>query len=92
MKQNAKHVETECSILSGPPDWQNPVNHKDSGNYLCHRLKLLSKMITAVAKGVPIGDHRKQAMRDNLTAIDKLLGGNGWKRKTISLRMLQQYC
>lgn len=89
MERNARHIETECNTFCDTSGWQKQIYQNDEGNYLIHRLKLLSKMISAVARGVSIGDFRKQAMRDNLSVIDKLLGYNAWKSNAISARMLR---
>lgn len=89
MEDNARHIEIECEVFSAPPDWQKIINQSDDANYLCHRLKLLSKMVIAVARGVSIGDGRKRDLQDNLSAIDKLLGCNAWERNAISVRMLR---
>lgn len=86
MEDNAKHIETECNAFRAPPDWQKIINQRDDANYLCHRLKLLSKILIAVARGVTIGNHRKQDLQDNLSAIDRLLGCNAWKRNVFELQ------
>lgn len=87
VEDNAKHIETECDVFSAPPDWQQIINQSDDASCLCRRLKLLSIIVTDVARGVSIGAYRKQALRDNLSEIDKLLGCNAWERNAIRVRM-----
>jgi hypothetical protein len=91
MEDNARHIETECDAFGAPADWQKIINQSDDASYLYHRLRLLSKMVIAVARGVSISDDRKQDLQDNLTAIDNLIGCNAWKRNAISLRMLRLF-
>ena len=40
-------------------------------------MKLLAIMIKAVAKGFPMGEHRKSAMQENLDLISKTLMFHG---------------
>ncbi len=54
MEHNARHIETECSAFSDSPGWQKQINQNEKGNHLCRRLKLLSRMVTAVARDVSI--------------------------------------
>ena len=89
MEHNARHIESECCMFSDSPGWRKQIDQYDEGSSLCHRLKLLSRMVTAVARGVSIGGHRKQVMRENLSAIDKLIGGNAGERNAINIRMLR---
>jgi hypothetical protein len=71
--ENARHVEMESIDLGSTP--QAAMSRNDEGNentydhLFFQRAKLLAVMMKAVAKGFPIGEHRKNAMQENL---DKL--------------------
>ncbi len=80
MFENAHHVEVESIDLGGliigfPYQYQTSgVMEVDHVFY--QRAKLLAVMVKAVAKGFPMGDHRKTAMQENLDIISQNLTFN----------------
>lgn len=80
MLKNAQYVETE-SIDIGGLAAESPFQYVSSGptnfdHVFYQRVKLLAVMIKAVAKGYPIGEHRKTAMIDNMDIICQTLAFN----------------
>ena len=75
--ENARHVEAESIDLGGLIAGF-PYQHQTSGNMgydhvFYQRVKLLAVMVKAIAKGFPMGDHRKTAMQENLDIICQTL-------------------
>lgn len=80
MLENAQHIETE-SIDMGGLTAERPSQQASSGpvnfdHVFYQRVKLLAVMIKAVAKGYPIGEHRKTALIDNMDMICQALAFN----------------
>ena len=78
MLENATHIETESIDIGGTLDLpQLNVPFQTGAVEMDHvffqRAKLLAVMIKAVAKGFPMGEHRKNAMQENLDAISETL-------------------
>ena len=73
MLENARHIESESIDLGGLVTEQpqpNPVwGSMEFDHVFFQRAKLLAVMIKAVGKGFPMGEHRKQAMRENIDII-----------------------
>lgn len=82
MLENAKHIEAESIDLGGPiidPPHTNPPSQEGDMEFdhvFFQRAKLLAVMIKAVAKGFPMGEHRKKAMQENLDIICQILTFN----------------
>jgi len=81
MLENARHVETESIDLGGLIDAPNVNPSTSTGtmefdHVFYQRAKLLAVMIKAVAKGFPMGEHRKNAMQENLDIISQVLTFN----------------
>ncbi|MFZ1985612.1 MAG: hypothetical protein WAU91_14435 [Desulfatitalea sp.] len=78
--ENAHHI-TQGSIAlgglnSGAQHDCNPLTLSSGREYdhvFYQRVKLLAVMVTAVAKGFPMGENRKAAMRENLESICQTL-------------------
>jgi hypothetical protein len=80
MLENAQHIETE-SIDIGGLTAPLPFQHASSGSMnfdhvFYQRVKLLAVMVKAIAKGYPMGEHRKTAMLDNMDIICRALAFN----------------
>jgi hypothetical protein len=80
MLENAQHIETE-SIDIGGLTAPLPFQHASSGSMnfdhvFYQRVKLLAVMVKAIAKGYPMGKHRKTAMLDNMDIICRALAFN----------------
>ena len=80
MLENANHIESE-SIDLGELTGENPVEDlmkgvMDFDHVFYQRVKLLAVMIKAIARGFPMGDHRKAALKDNLDMICETLTFN----------------
>jgi hypothetical protein len=80
MLENAQHVETE-SIDIGGLTAKHPYQHASSGpmnfdHLFYQRVKLLAVMIKAIAKGYPMGEHRKTALIENMDIICQTLAFN----------------
>jgi hypothetical protein len=80
MLENAQHLETE-SIDIGGLAAAPPFQHASSGpmnfdHVFYQRVKLLAVMIKAIAKGYPMGEHRKTALIDNMDIICRTLAFN----------------
>jgi hypothetical protein len=82
MLENARHIETESIDLGGlvsDPPYLDPgpaTGAMEFDHVFYQRVKLLAVMIKAVAKGFPMGDHRKTAMQENLDIISQVLTFN----------------
>lgn len=77
MLENARHVESESIDLGGllanaavNPGEFGPM---DMDYVFYQRVKLLAVMVKAIAKGYPMGDHRKIALQENLEIISETL-------------------
>ena len=80
MLENAQHIETESIDLGGFV-CEGPFQHASSGpmnfdHVFYQRVKLLAVMIKAIAKGYPMGEHRKTALIDNMDMICQTLAFN----------------
>ena len=73
MLENAEHIESESIDLGGLATGSPPPNHgwgsMDFDHIFFQRVKLLAVMIKAIGKGFPMGEHRKQAMQENIDII-----------------------
>ena len=73
MLENARHIESESIDIGGlaidhtPPKPSAGVMSYDHVFY--QRVKLLAVMIKALGKGFPMGEHRQNAMNENIEAI-----------------------
>ena len=82
MLENARHIETESIDLGGLvseppfPDAACKRSEIEFDHVFFQRVKLLSVMIKSVAKGFPMGEHRKHAMEENLDIICQMLTFN----------------
>lgn len=73
MLENARHIESESIDLGGlvtgsaqpTPTWRA----MEFDHIFFQRVKLLAVMIKAIGKGFPMGEHRKQAMQENIDII-----------------------
>ncbi len=78
MLENARHVESECvdigGLSSGFTPEGGPQETSEVDPVFYQRAKLLAVMIKAVAKGFPMGEHRRAAMRENLEILCRDLG------------------
>jgi len=78
MLENAQHVESECvdlgGLVAGFGSEEVVLPSDDVAHLFYQRAKLLAVMIKAVAKGFPMGEHRRTAMRENLAIICQSLG------------------
>jgi hypothetical protein len=75
--ENAQHIETE-SIDLGRLIADGPFQHTSSGSMdfdhvFYQRVKLLAVMMKAIAKGYPMGEHRKKALMENMDIICQTL-------------------
>lgn len=81
MRENAKHIESECidmgGLEAGPPTIEPQSGSMELDHVFFQRVKLLAVMIKAVAKGFPMGEHRKDAMRENIEIISEAITFNG---------------
>jgi hypothetical protein len=75
MLENADHVESESVELGGLvsplPNIRGPRSERDHLFY--QRVKLLAVMIKAIANGYPMGEHRRNAMLENIEIISQNL-------------------
>ena len=73
MLENARHVESESIDLGGllaGYAYDNPVSESMKLDHVFYqRVKLLAVMVKAIAKGFPMGEHRKSALQENLDMI-----------------------
>ncbi len=82
MLENARHIESESIDLGGlitdPPHLSPaaPTGAMDFDHVFFQRAKLLAVMIKAVSKGFPMGEHRKNALQENLDIICQTLTFN----------------
>lgn len=76
MLENARYIETESidlgDFISGSPNPGNP-GEIEFDHVFYQRVKLLAVMVKAAAKGFPMGEHRKEAMQENLDSICRTL-------------------
>ena len=81
MLENARHLETDAMDMANAAEGfsysQKPAENDPFDHVFYQRVKLLAVMVKAVAKGFPMGDHRKTAMLENLDIICKTLKFNG---------------
>lgn len=80
MLQNAQYmVNTAADLGSGtekqdpPPDSGRQPQGAEYDHIFYQRVKLLAVMLIGVAKGFPMGEHRRLAMRENLDSIRRTL-------------------
>ena len=77
MLENARHIEAESIDLGGLmtnyPHQDETAAPNEYDHVFYQRVKLLAVMVKAVAKGFPMGDHRKSAMQENLDIICQTL-------------------
>lgn len=75
MLENARHIETESielgRFVSGGSYQHTSDEATDFDHVFYQRVKLLAVMVKAIAKGFPMGDHRKAAMRENVEIISQ---------------------
>lgn len=82
MLENARHIETESidlgGLVSDPPFLNSPSQggKMEFDHVFFQRVKLLAVMVKSVAKGFPMGEHRKNAMHENLDIICQMLTFN----------------
>lgn len=81
MLENARHIETESIDIGGLIDPPNLNTSASTGamefdHVFFQRAKLLAVMIKAVAKGFPMGEHRRHALQENLDIISQMLTFN----------------
>lgn len=81
MLENARHIETESIDLGGladPPylNASTSTGIMQFDHVFFQRAKLLAVMIKAVAKGFPMGEHRKTAMQENLDILSQMMKFN----------------
>jgi hypothetical protein len=80
MLNNANHIELESVDLGGLDGGSSfqpsPVGTMDFDHLFYQRVKLLSVMIKTIAKGFPMGEHRKAALQENLDIICQALTFN----------------
>ncbi len=73
MLENARHIEKETielgELIDGPSRGEPAIGTMDFDHVFFQRVKLLAVMIKAVAKGFPMGEHRRSAMEENLEMI-----------------------
>jgi hypothetical protein len=73
MLENARHIESESIDLGGLVAGSAPPNpawgSMEFDHIFFQRAKLLAVMIKALGKGFPMGEHRKQAMQENIDII-----------------------
>lgn len=87
MLENATHIESESIDLGGLAAEYTP--HKpfpetiEFDHVFYQRVKLLAVMIKAIGKGFPMGEHRKNAMRENIELISQAIMFNDQSDITI---------
>lgn len=73
MLENARHIESESIDLGGLVTGSSQTNptwgFMEFDHIFFQRVKLLAVMIKAIGKGFPMGEHRKQAMQENIDII-----------------------
>ena len=73
MLENARHIESESidlgGLVTGSPHPKPIWGSMDFDHIFFQRVKLLAVMIKAIGKGFPMGEHRKQAMQENIDII-----------------------
>lgn len=80
MIENANALTQESIALGGlnsdsmyDSNSPNVSGGREYDHVFYQRVKLLAVMVTAAAKGFPMGEHRKAAMRENLESICQTL-------------------
>jgi hypothetical protein len=77
MLENAQHVETESidlgGLISKGPFQQASPGSMNFDHVFYQHVKLLAVMIKAIAKGYPMGEHRKRALIDSMDFICQTL-------------------
>lgn len=80
MLENARHIESASIDLgqldTGPPHPNPKWGSLEVDHIFLQRVKLLAVMIKAIGKGFPMGEHRKQAMRENIDIICETIAFN----------------
>ncbi len=75
--ENAEHIESESIELGGLGanfrQLENPGKAMAFDHVFYQRVKLLAVILKAVAKGYPMGFHRKKALADNLEMVCRSL-------------------
>lgn len=73
MLNNANHIESESVDLGGLSTEANfyvpSTGAMEFDHVFYQRVKLLSIMVKTIAKGFPMGKHRKLALQENLDII-----------------------
>lgn len=81
MLENARHVESESidlgGLLAGFADHHAGAVPIGLDHVFYQRVKLLSVMVKAIAKGFPMGEHRRTALQENLDMICDTLAFDG---------------
>ena len=84
MLENAQHLEIDAvhmgsGEISDHETADSSDNHHDEpyDHIFFQRVKLLAVMVKAVAKGFPMGEHRKTAMQENIGMICQTLMFHG---------------
>jgi hypothetical protein len=77
MLENARHIESESidigGLVSDQPQIQRFSDDMEFDHVFFQRVKLLAVMIKAIGKGFPMGEHRKNAMRENIEIISQTI-------------------
>lgn len=77
MLENATHIETESIDLGGlAAEYPLPKPFFETIEFdhvFYQRVKLLAVMVKAIGKGFPMGEHRKNAMRENIEIISQTI-------------------
>ncbi len=80
MLDNANHIESESvdlgGLATGNPMEGPLVGRINFDHVFYQRIKLLAVMIKAIAKGFPMGEHRKTALQENIDIICEVLTFN----------------
>lgn len=77
MLENATHIESESIDLGGLTA-ETPPSKPFFGNIefdhlFYQRVKLLAVMVKAIGKGFPMGEHRRNAMREIIEIISQTI-------------------
>jgi hypothetical protein len=76
MLENARHIEADAADMDAglQDDYGDDTSDNEPLDHIFYqRVRLLAVMVKAVAKGFPMGDHRKTAMQENLDMISQAL-------------------
>ena len=80
MLENARHIESESIDIGSLAIEQPPIKPsagvKAYDHVFYQRVKLLAVMIKALGKGFPMGEHRENAMKENIEAICQTFSSN----------------